>query len=231
MFRCRFCEREFTTLSGKTFHENRCVSNPNHIIHPGNKGWNGKGLGMNGWVAWNKGHTKETDPRIATQVETLKKHIAEGKVIPHHTKHSKRTKEILSLIQQERIKDNPDLIKSCGRAKKYSYQGETLDGLWELNFAKFLDANDIRWERPKIGIAYLFEERTHYYFPDFYLPTFHTYVEVKGFERDIDRLKWESVKSKGMNIVIIRQSQIESIKRGSFDIVEYINKHSYSSMD
>ena len=58
--KCKFCQKECKNINSLTQHELRCSHNPNHlpttIVHKFNNV---------GRVAWNKGLTKETDPRVA----------------------------------------------------------------------------------------------------------------------------------------------------------------------
>lgn len=216
---CPYCNKEITsTKSGITFHINRCKENPNRKNHPGNKGH------TIGHTAWNKGMTAETNEVIKDARDKLKYKYQTGELIgafkgKHHTQD---TKNKLSLLQQEKVKNNSNYIKSCGRAKKYNYKGVSLDGTWELLFAQYLDENNIRWERPKIPFEYIYNETTHLYYPDFYLSDIKIYVEIKGYERDIDRIKWESVRNSGYKIIIIKYSQINQIRNKTFDISKYI---------
>lgn len=116
---------------------------------------------------------------------------------------------------REAIEKNPAAYSSSnvsGRAKLYDYNGVKLKGTWELMFAQWLDANNINWTNDIKGIRYLWNERYHTYFPDFYLPELNFYVEVKGYIRDRDLHKWQAVK----NLVVITKDEIGSIARGTY---------------
>lgn len=90
----------------------------------------------------------------------------------------------------------------AGRTKKIKYFSEiagevTVDGLWELNVCKFLDSQKIKWERNKKRFKYTDTEgRMRSYCPDFYLVESDTFLEIKGFETDLDRLKWSQFSEK-----------------------------------
>ena len=90
----------------------------------------------------------------------------------------------------------------AGRCKKFKYVSEIagevqLDGTWELEVAKFFDRERINWRRNKQRFKYLDlvnKERT--YCPDFYLIDSNTYIEIKGYATDLDKLKWSQFKEK-----------------------------------
>lgn len=54
----------------------------------------------------------------------------------------------------------------------------------------------------------------HLYFPDFYLPDYNLYVEVKGYETERDRCKWAVVK----NLLTIKQKELIMIKANKFTL-------------
>jgi hypothetical protein len=56
---------------------------------------------------------------------------------------------------------------------------------------------------------------TRLYFPDFYLPAFDLYVEVKGFETDRDQAKWSAFPHK---LGIVRKNEIKQIENDLFNI-------------
>ena len=80
---------------------------------------------------------------------------------------------------------------SFSKTRTYTYKGEKLHGKWELQYAEWLDSKNLLWERPKEKFSYFFENKERYYTPDFYLVESKTYVEIKGYETEKDRAKWE----------------------------------------
>ena len=136
-----------------------------------------------------KRETKETDERIKIAAESIKNTITE-KV------------------------ENGEWHNSLSKKRQVKYKEILLDSSWEAIFAKFLDDNNIKWCRPKIGIDYIFEGKTHKYFPDFYIPLINKYVEIKGFEREKDIAKYKSIS----NLILIKEKEIKSILKGTFDI-------------
>lgn len=80
--------------------------------------------------------------------------------------------------------------KSCWYESKIAGR-VFLDSSWELAFAKYLDANNINWKRNTTRFDYNFENKKHYYVPDFYLIETDEYIEVKGFKVKQDEAKWK----------------------------------------
>lgn len=60
--------------------------------------------------------------------------------------------------------------------------------------AEFLNSKGILWKRGQ-GVPYFLGGYIHNYFPDFYLPLYDKYVEVKGYYLDKDKTKMAAVLS------------------------------------
>jgi len=105
------------------------------------------------------------------------------------------------------------LKPNAGRCKHISYlcqNGDVVDiqGTWELKFVTFMDLGNIRWERNRVGYKYIFNDKDHLYFPDFFLPELDVYVEVKGYEIERDRHKWRQFPFK---LLIVKKEEIEDL--------------------
>ena len=61
-------------------------------------------------------------------------------------------------------------------------------GKWELELAKILNNENIYWIR-KVYLTYMKNEIAKIYCPDFYLPDYNKYIEVKGYFSQIDKEK------------------------------------------
>lgn len=132
-------------------------------------------------------------------------------------KFNKERKERLSKSMKKAVLDNPDsysVNNVSGRVKNYLYNGFTLKGLWELDTAKWLDSLNINWTNKIDGITYFYENKSHLYFPDFYLIDFNLYIEVKGYEREVDSYKWKTLN----NLIIFKKDEIEKIRKGLLTI-------------
>lgn len=72
------------------------------------------------------------------------------------------------------------------------YNGIWLDSGWELAFVQRLDKINIKWNRESTYFSYIdIEDNKRKYYPDFYLPDFNIYIEIKGYWTDKvkDKLK------------------------------------------
>lgn len=87
-------------------------------------------------------------------------------------------------------------MPKAGRCKKYKHispiAGEVyLDGTWELAVAKWLDDNGYNWKRNTKRFPYInLKGKLSNYTPDFWVEEFNGYLEVKGYETELDRCKW-----------------------------------------
>lgn len=148
-----------------------------------------------GRPSWNSGKTKETDQRVKNQALSQK-----GKT-SGFVKGSKHTEE-WKLAQSERKKKlyASGWEPTCGRCKKYDYASPSagtvkLDGTWELKVAKFFDERGLVWKRNKKRFPYIKPDgKASTYQPDFFVEDWNCYVEVKGYETDLDRAKWSQFK-------------------------------------
>ena len=104
----------------------------------------------------------------------------------------------------------------CGRCKKINYYSNIagdikVDGSWELLMARYLDFLNIKWLRNKRRFEYInLQNKKASYCPDFYLCDFDTYIEVKGYETDLDKLKWKSFP---YQLLIFKKYEIQLIQK------------------
>lgn len=208
--KCNKCNKEISKSNYKR-HFNSCTNkkeiiynideNGNFICVCG-KGFKSKlslsahkshcGKNRNYPSAWNKGLDK-TDHRIQQQSETYKKRIKDGLIIPSQlgNKHSDEYKKKLSDKIKSKVKDGTWHL-SFAHSRIHEYKGVKLHGTWELEYAKFLDENNIKWRRPTERFEYTFKNTIRYYTPDFYLIDTKTYIEIKGYPTPKDFAKWNN---------------------------------------
>jgi len=109
-------------------------------------------------------------------------------------KHSDEFKE----TQRKRIisRYESGWMPKSGRCKKYKHispiAGEVLlDGTWELAVAKWLDEMNYNWKRNTKRFQYVnLKNKISHYTPDFWVEELNGYLEVKGYETELDRCKW-----------------------------------------
>ena len=104
------------------------------------------------------------------------------------------------------------------RSDYITVEGTTvsMDSTWEVACAKRLDELGIKWIRnPNIKLKYITRgNRARNYIPDFYLPDYDTYIEVKGYWTDAARHKMKDVQARNPVKILILESldEIKNIK-------------------
>ena len=138
---------------------------------------------FDGRRGWNKGLTKDTDERVRKTGETLSRKIADGIIKPYQLGKplTEEIKAKLSNCREEYLKKNPHV-------KWYKVSnGKTevdVQGGWERKVAEWLTTSGVKWIRRKLKF-----HRTRRYTPDFYLPDYDLFIEVKGWWKDRDKYK------------------------------------------
>lgn len=140
--------------------------------------------------------------------ETLKKHycIDCGKEISYPTwKYGSR----LCMICSRKGKRNYFFGKLPLHGKRRWYNNICFRSSWEILFAQFLDLS---------GIKYKYESKTFdlgntTYTPDFYLPEFDLYIEIKGWWRDNAKKKFKIFKKNysDKNIKIFMKKELQEM--------------------
>ncbi|GJQ44001.1 MAG: hypothetical protein JETCAE03_34990 [Ignavibacteriaceae bacterium] len=142
-----------------------------------------------------------------------------GKIFPsflgkHHTQKSK------DKISKKMTKNHKGSRCKWFEYKKKDGKIFTLQGAWEVRFAKVLDILDENWI--KIGIntkghsfKWIDENNiSHHYTPDFYSPKLKKYFEVKGYWWDKDKLKMKLVKKQNeINIEMVFKKDLENYEK------------------
>lgn len=184
---CQYCGKECKNLNSLKQHECRCKQNPNHII--------------SSFVEYNKirdyktgfhAHNQYTKAKLLglPKPEVSKETREKLSKIWKGRKHSEESKQKIKESIQEKIK-NENWHLSFSKSRTIKYNGIKFLGSWEVEFAKYLDNKNIKWERPHKTYKYIFENEIHRYLPDFYLPEYNLYIEIKGYPTSKDFSKWE----------------------------------------
>lgn len=186
--KCKYCGKECKNKNSLIQHEIRCLYNENRLEQK----------------AWNKGLTKDIDPRVLKASDNLKKAYKENKRIKSRKgkpgtflgkKHSDETKEKLRQVAYN------NQLGGWNHKNQIDYNGIKLGSSYELIVAKELDKNNIKWERPSFVWYVDNKGIKHRYYPDFYLPDYNVYLDPKnsylikninknfGYS-DIDKITW-----------------------------------------
>ena len=191
MLLCKFCNKEGSNPGANKKHEISCTYNPDAKKCGGN---------TKGYVPWNKGKT-------GVQVAWNK-----GKVGTFTGKrHSDNTKRKMSELMKQRYDSGWECV--AGRCKKYSYSSPIagdikVDGGWELVFCKYADAQGLNWKRNTQRFPYIKPDgKPSTYLPDFFVEDWSCYIEVKGYETELDKAKWSQF-PQDLLLKVLRKKEI-----------------------
>lgn len=202
---CPKCGYVIKTCYNK--HLNYCDgSGPRRLIkrHPGGK-------------LWLKGKTFEEGYGNDTAKIMKEKTSKKLKGNKNWEKVSDKVKEVNKIRARELIlkRYSNGWLPKAGRCKKITYENPNtglvkLDGSWELCVAIYLDNKSIKWLRNKKRFKYInLKGYESHYTPDFYICDWGKYLEVKGYETDLDSCKWSQFKDP---LIIWKKSDINKIK-------------------
>lgn len=223
---CKYCGKVCKNLNSLRQHEIRCIENPERLIQ-NRKGKNNPMYGKKGKNQYSKAKEENREYIPTEKMITFQK---KRSMLGNKARWSKPgASERMSKKIKEAIKKNPDAYSASnisGRVKSYnvkdSFGNETkVKGTWELTVAKYLNEQNIKWVNKLQPIPYFWNGRDHLYFPDFYLPDFDFYIEVKGYERERDRAKWKAVK----NLIVFKYKEINMINEKNCDVAEWLKAH------
>jgi predicted nuclease of restriction endonuclease-like RecB superfamily len=92
----------------------------------------------------------------------------------------------------------------------------SMDSTWEVMMATRLDELGVAWQRdPSMKLSYKTRGgRKRNYIPDFYLPKYEIYIEVKGYWTDAAKHKMKDVQKRNPVKILILESlaEIASVK-------------------
>jgi len=189
IFICQYCGRKTTNAGANKKHEIGCSINPNSIKCGGNK---------KGHKPWNTGKKLHYEVGTKGKPGTFK-----GK------QHSEETKRKMSDIKKALYDSGWECV--AGRCKKYDYESPIagkikVDGSWELIFCRFADRINLDWKRNKKRFSYIKPDgNKSTYQPDFFVKELNSYIEVKGYETDLDQAKWSQFPKK---LIVLRKKEI-----------------------
>jgi hypothetical protein len=204
MLICQYCAKECKNNNSFTNHERLCKSNPNRQISSIEK------YKKSNSAPWNKGLID--DPRCKHSTET-KINLSGG------TGKANSIETELVRVAKIKAKINERYASgwepTCGRCKKYIHISPTagkikVDGTWELVVAKYLDKIGVSWERNKKRFFYIKPNGViSTYQPDFYIKDWDSFLEVKGYETDLDRAKWSQFVDP---LIVWRKKEIQTLE-------------------
>lgn len=203
---CEYCNKACKSKTSYVQHRLRCSSNPDR-------------LRLNEWTT----ERREQHSSIMKRAHNNSNRVYSDETLAAISARSKEfnsrywtveQKQAHSELMRNIVVTNPESysVKNVsGRVKMIDYNGVLLKGTWEVLVAKWLDDNTIKWTNKVDGFDYKWNNKIHLYFPDFYLPDLDMYIEVKGYERERDRCKWNSFPK---HLKVLKLNEINLIKLG-----------------
>lgn len=205
---CLICKREMSNV-GLIVHQLRAHDNDFRFSTSGHV---------------NTGHSGENQyskAKITGETVTLSNKarlkISESSILHNSTFWTTEQKDKHSDVMLTAVIKHPDSYNYnnvCRRVKRFIYNGNYFHSSWEVDVAKYLDANNIKWTRKVKSFDYFWNGKIRQYFPDFYLSDVDIFLEVKGYEVDKDRAKWQQFPKK---LFVLKNKEINEIRNGTYN--------------
>lgn len=124
---------------------------------------------------WNKGLTKETNSIVRQYSEKCHQRYVSGELVgsftgKHHTESHRQKLRECALSNG---------LGGFNMRRGINYNGTKLDSSYEVELAKSLDKNNVKWQRCK-RFPYHMNGKLHHYTPDFFLPDYNIYLDPKN---------------------------------------------------
>lgn len=137
--------------------------------------------------------------------------------------HSKAAIEKMSQSRKNGYEDGSIAVQhNSFRTKSYvvvhpvTEEAFTVQGTYELAYACHLVANGIQFISHPKPLPYFDKDgNSHLYFPDFYIPEFDVYIEIKSdytLSMPGIKEKYENVKKMGHKLLILSNKQLKELK-------------------
>lgn len=217
MLSCIFCCKLLKNKNSKTQHEIFCKQNPNRVIRPLKAGALNPMFGKSGSNQFIKAQALGLVVEVNSQTRQKISQANQNQLwTPERRK--KLSESMLAAVKRNPASYSASNVS--GRAKMYDFGGLRFKGTWELKVAMTLKSAGISYTNILDPIEYQWQNRSHLYFPDFYLNEHDLYLEVKGYERERDLAKWRAVK----NLVVLKKPEIMNLDVSNIRNILGINK-------
>lgn len=214
---CIHCSKEITSNNIER-HQIKC-SLPKVASVPK---FNPRNTGKKGRNQFSK--ARDEGRPIPVQSDESKAKSLATKILRGSLSHSEESRKKISAAMKKAVAEHPDSYSSSnrGRTKQIIVDGIKLQGQWEVDFYLWAKAHNMNPARPSKAFHYEWNG-TRSYHPDFYIQSVG-YVEVKGYETDRDRAKWDQFPEE---LFVVREQAIKSIRNNTFT-VDQLRKLSYN---
>lgn len=216
MFKCEECGRDF----GYKHHLKRHLKNVHKIAEPDLSKYK-----ISRYFCKYCGEETENSYKLASHTSNCSSNPNYEKIRLQRAEYAKKktgTKRPIEINEKARQTINAKIKAgtwhtSFARRRTFEYKGIKFQGSWEVEFAKYLDTNNIKWRRPNESFVYNFKGKERRYHPDFFLEDEKCYYEIKGCAVEKDIAKWtqfplklkvltgEDLEQIGINVVYRKQ--------------------------
>lgn len=167
---------------------------------------------IKGRIPWNKGLSAKSDIRVRNNgiavSKTVRAKVLNGTYIPR----------IMGPAGRKKVSVMQSLHNNGGKCKWYEVNEIKVQGTWERDLALKMVELGIKWYKPKTNLdifRYKLNEKDKSYAPDFYLPDYNLYLEVKGYWWGNDKDKMKAVLEQHdnlkQNIKLIRKELFKKL--------------------
>lgn len=199
MLFCRFCLKECKSGNSLRNHERLCSANPaRQFTVFSNSEFRSTKKKSNGSIK-----AKEEGREFCVSAVTRKKLSQLN--LARSDEWNKENGRRISKTVAEKVQRG-EWHTSLAKKMHIDYNGIDLHGSWELAYATYLDANNIKWIRCRDSFEYEFEGKVRRYTPDFYLIDLDEYVEVKGYKTEKDTAKWNQFPTDKKLLVLLKEN-------------------------
>lgn len=178
---CAFCNKLCKNLNSYRQHIIRCPKNPDRDEKFSTSHFKGH-------IGWNKGLTADTSESVRKGRDNLKLYYSTNVGSFTGRRHTDEVKQKISISQTE---SDHSLQDRYSHGKKGYYDNILFMSTYELAYYIYMRDLGHTIKRCDKRFAYYHNSKKHYYTPDFIVDNY--IVEIKGYERFIDYIKYESV--------------------------------------
>lgn len=110
--------------------------------------------------------------------------------------------------------------KKRSQVHTYIFNGTRMRSSWEVNIARLLTLEKIPFlYEPK---RFVIDENTTY-LPDFFLPDYNAFLEVKGRLRTADMIKMNKFSKNGETLYLLRKQEYLKIIEGRLSLKDFLD--------
>ena len=242
---CKFCQRSAASLRSLQQHEIRCKENPQRISldylskdrSRANHSTEVTACGFCSKVYSSKialgNHRRRCPSNPDREIQRMSEEGRQRSRAANELKNQRQWadpefRQRHRISMQRAVRENPDSYTSSnrGRVREIIYEDQVFQGSWELSFYQWARSHGLAPLRGEQAFPYEWSG-SRLYFPDFWIPELEIWVEVKGYETERDRAKWQQFPGP---LCVIKAKEIKAMQQDRFPGLDsqgvlWYNKH------